>query len=193
MLAWRLGGFWLSCKAFIEMMLYVTLSWIQIAISLTIPDTCSLISSACCLAADRWESGVVENPANRSVIRPYQVRVAGSWPASCCPLQPCCCCCCCCCRPAALLPSPSCTRRRTDTGCTASWASWPSCWTYPRSGWWTARATSCSCLPEWLRVGWGTRQNETDHNAFFVLMSSLCIVVYPSSISHTLVILPGVW
>lgn len=128
--------------------------WIQIPVSPKIPDTCSLISNTCCLAADRWESGVVKKnkkpPANLSVIRPYQVRVAGSWPASCCPLQLCCCCYCCCLL-AALLPAPSYTRRRTDTGCTASWASWRSCWTYPHSGWWTARATSCSCSPEWWR------------------------------------------
>lgn len=43
------------------------------------------------------------------------------------------------------LPSQSCTRRRTDTGCTASSASWPRCSTCPRSGWWPAHATSCSC------------------------------------------------
>lgn len=30
-----------------------------------IPDTCSLISSTCCLAADRWESGVVEGKKNK--------------------------------------------------------------------------------------------------------------------------------
>lgn len=160
MLPWLLpspGGFWLSCKAFIAVMLCTTLSWIQINASLMIADTCSLISSTCCLAADRWESNVREKKPNWSVIRPYQVRVAGSWPASCCPLQLCYCCCCCC-LPAALLPSPSCTHRRTDTGCTASWVSWRSCWMYPRSGWWTARATSCSCLPErWRMGGWMTR------------------------------------
>lgn len=175
-------------------MLYATLSWIQITLPLKIPDTCSLISSTCCLAADRWESGVVEKKQNKtvneSVIRPYQVRVAGSWPASCCPLQPCCCCHCCCCLPAAPLPSPSYTRRQTDTGCTASWASWRRCWMCPRSGWWTARATSCSCLPEWLRVG-GEDKTFNKSNCAHVL--SLYIVMYPSSNSHTLVILPGVW
>lgn len=34
--------------------------WIQIPVSPKIPDTCSLISNTCCLAADRWESGVVK-------------------------------------------------------------------------------------------------------------------------------------
>lgn len=94
-----------------------------------------------------WQMGGCRERLRQSVIRTYQVKAAGSWPASCCPLQPCCCYCCCC-PLAGLLPSPSCTRRQTDTGCTASWASWRCCWMYPRSGCWTAHATSCSCLPE---------------------------------------------
>lgn len=122
-------------------------SCVHITVSLMVPDTCSLIRNTCCLAADRWESGAAKNSENQSVISAYQVMAAGFWLASCCPLQPCCHCCCCCLL-AALLPSPSYTHRQTSTGCTASWASWRSCLTCPRSGWWTARATSCSCLPE---------------------------------------------
>lgn len=49
------------------------------------------------------------------------------------------------CQEGGPLPARSCTRRRTDTGCTASSASWPRCSTCPRSGWWPAHATSCSC------------------------------------------------
>lgn len=53
-------------------------------------------------------------------------------------------------RPRAEAPplAPSCTRRRTGTGYTASSESWPSCWTSRRSGGTTAPATSCSCSPE---------------------------------------------
>lgn len=86
--------------------------------------------------------------ANCSVSGPYQVRGAESWLASCCPLQLCCCCNCCCLL-GALLLSPSYTRRQTDTGCTASWASWRSYWMCPCSSWWTAHATFCFCSPEW--------------------------------------------
>lgn len=39
---------------------------IQIPISLKIPDTCNLISNTCCLAADRWESDVVEKKQNKT-------------------------------------------------------------------------------------------------------------------------------
>lgn len=41
----------------------------------------------------------------------------------------------------------SCTRRRTNIGCTVSWANWPRCLTCPRSGWWPAPSTSCSYSP----------------------------------------------
>lgn len=90
----------------------------------------------------------ITKQANYSVSGPYQVRGAESWLASCCPLQLCCCCNCCCLL-GALLLSPSYTRRQTDTGCTASWASWRSCWMCPCSSWWTAHATFCFCSPEW--------------------------------------------
>lgn len=50
-------------------MLCATLSWIQIAVSLMLPDTCSLISSTCCLAADRWGgSGVGGVKTQRSAL-----------------------------------------------------------------------------------------------------------------------------
>lgn len=39
---------------------------IQIPVSLKIPDTCNLISSTCCLAADRWESGAVQKKKNHN-------------------------------------------------------------------------------------------------------------------------------
>lgn len=80
----------------------------------------------------------------------YQAMVAGSWPASCCPLHWCCCHCCC--HLVVLLPSPSYIHRRTGTGCTVSSVRWQNYWMYQRSESWTARATFCSCLPGQRRI-----------------------------------------